>query len=64
MCPTPTDGFGTEDQASAARKTASRSKLACDAEAVREWLKIRLENWLKHQFEGGLDHSIPHSGDT
>jgi hypothetical protein len=37
---------------------------AFGAEAIGEWLKIRLENWLKHQFEGGLDHSIPHSGDT
>jgi hypothetical protein len=36
---------------------------AFGAEAIREWLKIRLENWLKHQFEGGLDHSIPHGGD-
>ena len=28
------------------------------------WRTVRLENWLKHQLEGGLDHPIPHGGDA
>jgi hypothetical protein len=37
---------------------------AFGAEAIREWLEVRLENWLEHQLEGGLDHPVPHGSDA